>query len=304
MDILVYAAAVSFMRIASLLPVGAALAVGRLVGRALFSIVRIRRRVVLANLLHVMGDALSAEERTALARDCYRHFGMTAVEVARMSVLGLPASGLRYAVEPAFAAALVDAHARREGMVVGVPHLGNFDLAAAASITLGIELQVVMKPAHSERMNRLIVASRAKSGMSLHFTTEHIFDRLKELVREGRIVAALPDQNARRRGVKVDFLGKPANLFKGPARLHLETGAPLFVGAAIRSREDPARHEVIGCKVETPPPSGDRERDIAAVTQAMADALSSLVRRAPEQYFWFHRLWGQAAIDSAFETRG
>ena len=51
---------------------------------------------------------------------------------------------------------------------------------------------------------------------------------------EGGWVGLLPDQNAKERGVTVNFLGKPASFFKGPALLQIATGAPnAFNPAAI-----------------------------------------------------------------------
>jgi KDO2-lipid IV(A) lauroyltransferase len=39
------------------------------------------------------------------------------------------------------------------------------------------------------------------------------------------------------------------------------------------------------------PSSGDREADIAAMTQALADMIERWVRETPEQWLWMHRRW-------------
>jgi KDO2-lipid IV(A) lauroyltransferase len=302
MDLLLYTVAVLLMRALAALPHGAALAFGKAAGALFFHVVRLRRRVVLANLRHVYGGARSEAELVEIARTCYRHWGMTAVEMSRMALLGLEASGASWRVEERFAADLVARHRERSGMIIGVPHIGNFDLAAAGSIALGIEVQIVMKPVHSPRFNRIVVDSRAKSRMTLHFTTEAIYPRLRDLLREGKLLAALPDQNARSKGVDVLFLGKPARLFRGLAKLHLDTGVPLWVGGAIRSREDPRHHDIVGWRLEPPPRTGDAEADLRAVAQTIADGLSALIERAPEQYFWFHRLWGKRVVEVAADA--
>jgi KDO2-lipid IV(A) lauroyltransferase len=47
-------------------------------------------------------------------------------------------------------------------------------------------------------------------------------------------------------------------------------------------------------------PTGDREADIATVTQKLADMIEAWVRDAPEQWLWMHRRWKtQPAVTAA-----
>jgi KDO2-lipid IV(A) lauroyltransferase len=38
-------------------------------------------------------------------------------------------------------------------------------------------------------------------------------------------------------------------------------------------------------------PSGDREADIARLTQEMTSVIEGWIRRRPEQWLWMHRRW-------------
>ena len=109
--------------------------------------------------------------------------------------------------------------------------------------------------------------------------------RMPDLIRSGVSVALVADQDARNRGIFVPFLGRPASTFRGPARLALETGAPLFFGAAIREGDG---YRAVVEPVSTRRDGPDAERDL---TRAWVERLDYRVRLSPEQYFWFHRRW-------------
>jgi KDO2-lipid IV(A) lauroyltransferase len=81
-----------------------------------------------------------------------------------------------------------------------------------------------------------------------------------------------------------------AATFRGPALFALRTGAPLFLGVALRRSRHPQRYRIVLEEVRVEP-SGDLERDVERLTAAHADALARWVRAAPEQYFWQHRRW-------------
>jgi KDO2-lipid IV(A) lauroyltransferase len=50
--------------------------------------------------------------------------------------------------------------------------------------------------------------------------------------------------------------------------------------------------------------TGDLEADVTTLTARLAAALEAEIRKAPEQYFWFHRRWKTKppAEQSASET--
>jgi len=98
------------------------------------------------------------------------------------------------------------------------------------------------------------------------------------------------DQDARERGVFVDFLGTPASTARGPALFALRTGAPVFLGLCLAVPGAPGRYR---CELEEIrfERTGDLDEDVRRLTAAHAAALAERVRREPEQYFWQHRRW-------------
>jgi Kdo2-lipid IVA lauroyltransferase/acyltransferase len=98
----------------------------------------------------------------------------------------------------------------------------------------------------------------------------------------------LADQDARRHGVFVPFFGRLASTPEGPARLALQTGAPIVYGAVRRLAD--GRH-----RLDLDPPyfaeGGTSEENVRAVTAWHTARLEREVRASPENWFWLHRRW-------------
>lgn len=284
----------------SALPLRWALALGRFGGWFTFAVLRVRRKVVLDNLAHVFGEEKSEAERLAIAREAYEHMVMMFVEVIRAS------RGPKDLAEIVSYDPLDFFHELRErggGVVIMQPHLGNFDLAAYAFAIQGFHLHTVMKKVNNPRINELLVGTRGRFNITVHIKAKDTYAKLLELLQGGGWLGVVPDQRPRGgRGVEVDFLGKPARIYPGPALLSLETGARMVLGWGER-QADPTRHHVHVHVFDEYQPTGDRDADVQAMMQTVADAMSDAIRQAPGQYFWFHRLWGKEVSDPTRERR-
>jgi KDO2-lipid IV(A) lauroyltransferase len=170
------------------------------------------------------------------------------------------------------------------GAVIVTGHLGNWEAAGAAVASLGMPLAAVVKRQSNDEFDRLLVDSRRRIGIEPVYM-EDSRARLPELIRSGTSVALVADQDAGNRGLFVPFLGRPASTFRGPARLSMSTGAPLFFGSAIREGDG---YRAILEPVKTDLTGGEAELDL---TRKWAQRLEAWVRRYPDQYFWFHRRW-------------
>ena len=168
-------------------------------------------------------------------------------------------------------------------------HFGNFELFGAYFTRLN-PIDFVVKPLSNPRVDALVSDLRRRAGVGiipLGGGLKHVFRSL----RAGRWVAMLADQDARRHGVFVPFFGRLASTPEGPARLALQTGAPIMMGF-IRRRPD-GRHRV---KFEPAyfPAGEPTEDNVRAVTAWHTARLEREIRESPEQWFWLHRRWKTA----------
>ncbi|HEV2106475.1 MAG TPA: lysophospholipid acyltransferase family protein, partial [Candidatus Eisenbacteria bacterium] len=179
------------------------------------------------------------------------------------------------------------AAARGRGVIALGGHVGNFELAGAALARLHA-FDFVVRPLANPAVERWITRRRALAGVG-RIRTGPGMRRAFAALAAGRWVAMLGDQDARRHGVFVPFLGRPASTPAGPARLSLASGAPIVFGACTRAPD--GRHEL---RIHPPlVPEGDA-RDpeaVRALTARHVALLEGVVRARPEAWFWLHRRW-------------
>jgi Kdo2-lipid IVA lauroyltransferase/acyltransferase len=273
----------------ALLPERVADAAGAGLGRALHSLVRVRRGTVRENLRRAFPDA-SAAEVARISAGAYRHLGREAVAILRLA-----RSSPRAIVESTemrgwdeFQAAL--AEGRGALMVTG--HLGNWEIGAAAVAARGVPVRAVVRGQTNPRVTERLNEVRARLGVWP--IDQAVAPRaVPRALRAGMAVGIVADQDARNAGVWVPFFGHPASTYRGPALFAVRFGAPLFACAAVRLPGSRPRYAVELRRVEVES-SGEAELDVARLTAALALDLERSVRRHPDQYFWLHRRWKTA----------
>ena len=111
-----------------------------------------------------------------------------------------------------------------------------------------------------------------------------------DILATGAIVVYIFDQHAgRKKGIPVDFFGRPADTFKSLAILAMSTGAPVVPASSWR---EPDGSHVL--RFEEPLPHIDLEdvgESIRQNTRAYNVALERMLLRHPEQWIWMHRRW-------------
>ena len=115
-----------------------------------------------------------------------------------------------------------------------------------------------------------------------------------KIAKAGGIVGIMSDLRDRR-GVAVDFFGRPAPSTPFPAMVARMTGATLVAARVVRT--GPARFVVEGAIVDIPR-TVSREADITRATQDLHAVFERWIREHPGQWMWGHRRWGAVAIRS------
>jgi KDO2-lipid IV(A) lauroyltransferase len=220
---------------------------------------------------------------SAVARDCYRHFGREIGTIARIGKRG----GDILLGDMARGTDAVDLHrevTQGSGAIIVTGHIGNWEAAGAYLAAAGLPMAAVVKRQRNRAFNRRMIETRRRCGIEPIYMQD-ARTRIPEALREGKTVALVADQDAGERGVFVPFMGREASTFRGPARLALSQDVPLFFGAALRSERG---YSAVLEPVERPADRGDAELEF---TRRWVGRLEAHVRRHPQQYFWFHRRW-------------
>jgi KDO2-lipid IV(A) lauroyltransferase len=178
---------------------------------------------------------------------------------------------------------VLEARDAGKGIVFGVPHIGNWEVAAPVAVANGVPVVAVAEDLPNKRITEWFTAMRGEFGIEIVLATGSIqvMRDLETALAANKAVALLSDRDLNGRGIEVDFFGEQTTMPPGPATLAVRTGAPLFPVASYF--EDGGYRVVV--KPQIPIPSeGTRSEKIKRMTQALATELEKLILKAPEQW--------------------
>ncbi len=290
-DLCVAAAAWTLSVVAARLPRVVSAAVGRALGATLYRVLQSRRAVTKDNLRHAFpGESDGGLD--ALAREHFRHVGMNAVELLTFH-RWVTRHAPHIRVEGMDA---LDAFSEQGvGVVVFIPHTGNWELLAPLWPSLHPDPMVLAHPLANPALERLVARRRRVTGLDIRPRQGGLRPSLTGL-RSGRAVGLLADQDAGAGGVFVSFFGRLASCEASPAALARHTNSPIVLCAAFRETDGSHRVilEVIPRVVGANPDEGD-----AATLARIYSRLEDLIREYPAQWLWMHRRWKTRAPEAA-----
>ncbi|MFK4070076.1 phosphatidylinositol mannoside acyltransferase [Streptomyces sp. NPDC029674] len=186
---------------------------------------------------------------------------------------------------------LTDGLAAGKGVVLALPHLGNWDLAGAWVTTkLETPFTTVAERLKPETLYDRFVAYRESLGMEvLPHEGGAAFGTLARRLRAGGLVCLVADRDLSASGVPVKFFGDTARMPAGPALLAQQTGA-LLLPVTLWYDESPVMKGRVHPPVEVPE-TGTRIEKTSAMTQALADAFATGIADHPEDWHMLQRLW-------------
>ena len=279
----------AFSSVAIFLPEALALSVGSLLGWIAGSVLRVRRTEVDEHLFLAFPERTDAW-RHDVARASYAHLGREAVATLRLS--RATDKDLNARIRIPDLALFRSAVEEGRGVILVTGHLGNWEVGGGAFTSRGISLDAIAKGMANKAIGDAIAGVRERLGIGLIHMDEVAREVPRSLLR-GRVVAILADQHAHKGGILVSFFGREASTTRAPALFAIRTGAPIFLGIALRDPGWRQRYTVSLERIDFQS-SGEVDADIRGLTAAHSAALERAVRLAPEQYFWQHRRWKSA----------
>ena len=268
-------------------------ALGSALGYAFYAIDGTHRRVANQNLKAAF-PLRGPDERRAIARATFRHFGRLLFELLKFSTLSPEAMLARVEVDGEERARA--AYAKGRGVLFFTGHFGFWELQALVHAVRVEPIAVLARALDNPELNALLEEIRQRTGNSIIYRHGAI-RRVMRTLGEGHGVAVLIDQHIQARdAVLVDFFERPASTTSAVAALALRTGAPVLPVFALPIAR--GRYRMV---YEHPvePPESESEDAIREFTQRCTDVLEMYVRRHPELWLWMHRRWRDAAPDDS-----
>jgi len=193
-------------------------------------------------------------------------------------------------------------------------HVGNWELIGYSISMLGFPLHAVYRPFDLTPLDTWMRDTRERRGLTL-VSKFGAYRALVPVLRAGGTVGLVADQSGGDRGIFTPFFGRLTSTYKSVGLLAMQTGAQIVCGMARRLRpgEDPPpgpwldtpargrqfhardcpslRYSVELVDMFGPEDWSQSPDPLFYLTARYRRAIELMVRSAPEQYFWMHRIW-------------
>jgi len=242
-----------------------------------------------ANLARVVPDA-SRLELKRLTREGVRSYLRYWCEVFQLPTMDRADVVRRTKVvgDPTLRAAV----AAGKGMILALPHTGNWDQAGAWLTGTGVPFTTVAERLKPESLFERFVAFRESLGMEVIPLTggeQPPFGILADRLRAGGTLCLLADRDLTASGIEVEFFGAPARMPAGPSALAHDTGAALL--PVTLHYPDSKNWGVRIHDQVVVPAVGSRAEKIHAMTQQLATVFQGAIIEHPQDWHMLQRLW-------------
>jgi predicted RND superfamily exporter protein len=248
-----------------------------------------RREIVVRNLLPVV----NLDQRLA-RRKAHELFHRFAVKLAELWRFESGVSMDRWLTAGTDWGILEAACARKRGVLLLTPHLGNWELGGALLARRGIKIVVLTQAEPGDGLTALRQTSRARWGIETFVIGNNGFDFV-EIIRRlqaGENVALLIDRPPEAKAVEVNLFGQPFRASVAAAELARASGCALL-GVVVASEAGGYAARILPEFTYDRAALGRRESR-QQLTQQILSAFEPEIRRYPEQWFHFVPIWPEA----------
>ena len=177
------------------------------------------------------------------------------------------------------------------GVILALPHVGNWEAAGAKAEEMGMPVLAVAEALPNRRLVDWFVAVRGELGIEVAIAGKgrRVTGSLLQRLRAGGTVALLSDRDLTGRGLEVELFGERTTIPAGPLALADRTGAALLpVGCYFRKRRG---HRFVVYEPVSIPEAPERDERLALAANHLAKVMEKVIRVAPEQWHLFQPNW-------------
>ena len=220
-----------------------------------------------------------------LSRKSLQHMALLFFELAQLAYW--PSTKLLKQISTVEGKALLDeAAASGEGVILLVPHFGNWEIFCAF---LGTHygFAALYDPPKIAALEPIILGARERFNGELFAIDTAGMRNLLRVLRQGKLVAILPDQvPSRNAGTHADFFGQPALTMTLVHRLVAKHPRRVIMGSVERVFNNRGYGYKITLEEVT-----KLQQPVSAQSSAevINQAIEKVVQRSPEQYQWEYK---------------
>ncbi len=251
-----------------------------------YYVIPIRKNTTIENLTKAFPE-LDSKKIKKIAFGSYKSFAAALIEILYLPWMSREEA--YNAVKCPNVNLIKSKYEEKNGVILLSAHFGNWEyMAVSIALQTGVPFSVVVKSQRNVLVTDWLDKVRCKWGnriVPLGISIRQVYKELKDK----NIVAMVADQRGPSDGDKVNFFGRRAAVYSGPAVLSLKTGAPILYGISIRQPDNSYYSEFYEICMDNLPE--DYEGKVTEINQRLTNYLESIVRRYPEQWLWMHKRW-------------
>lgn len=274
-----------FIRI---LPLRVALSLAWPIAAATHFIGRINVARTRTRIREVFGDRFNDKEVAHIAWIAWRNLFFNGIEAMRSDQLTIET--IRKHPMAALEPKLKAIHAEHaNGFVLATPHMGNWEMAAIAGDLIGLPLFTIVRKQRNPLINDYINQMRRVFNLELIYREVRMFKGVVDRIKNGKVLAILPDINVRTKGITVNYLNNPAHIAPGAAQFAQLANCPIY--ALVARRIGWTQHDATLFGPIILDPTADKKADQQRIMQEIMDFFTKEISKTPEQYFWYNKRW-------------
>ncbi len=245
----------------------------------------IRKNVTLENLNKAYPE-LTGAEKNKIAIGAYANLGIVFAEMLYLRFASLKSieSRIRISNPELFQNLLRE----QKGLIVVAGHFANWEwLALGGARILKENFAIVRKNIRTSFTERFLEKMRIRTGNTLINSGD--IRRMYRVLRNGSCIALLADQAAPGESTRINFFGREVPTAEGPARLALQTRAPMLFAECLRKAD--GDYLITFHCICFDDLLDAVEENVHELTYRHAHLLEEIIRRQPDQWLWQHRRW-------------
>lgn len=175
------------------------------------------------------------------------------------------------------------------GLLMVTAHYGNFEIMGYLLGLFDFNTYSIARPLDNKYLSRYLYGLRERVGQRI-IDKKGAAQLMPKITATGATLCFIADQDAGRKGVFVDFMGRKASTYKSIGLLAITNSIPVCIGYSRRIGNR-FFFEIGVNRIIMPEEWADKEDPLEWVTQEYSKAIEQFVRQDPSQYWWLHRRW-------------
>lgn len=292
----IFAAVLCVLFVHRLVPRRLGLVIFEIIGRIVFCFPNRERTRTIDHLTMIFSDRWSHKEIFSAARRVFGDLGMNAFDAVYFA-----RCGKRELIRAILCDDLNEfrhAYALGRGVVAITSHSGCFEMLLHYFAEQGFCSFAIGKEVYDKRLDRLVTKMRSGPNITYLYRSENPRAMIR-LLREGKLMGALIDQDTNVDGVFAHFLGRLAFTPSAPVKLAMRYDIPVFV--VTTARQENGMHRIFVSRRIALQKSGDETGDLVKNVELVNELISATIVKYPTQWVWMHRRWNRRPEDEAYK---